>query len=104
MLRFNRPALPLMLAALCVAATVHAQPPEVQGPVVEAGVKTGPITLDGVLDEPTWKTAPVITLTQQNPHPGQPTPFTTTVRILRGKSHLYFGIVCKIGRASCRER
>ncbi|MGH8313080.1 MAG: DUF5916 domain-containing protein, partial [Gammaproteobacteria bacterium] len=94
MLRFNRPALPLIFAALLAAGTVHAQPPAFQAPVTEAGVKTGEITLDGVLDEPAWRTASVITLTQQNPHPGAATPFTTTVRILRGKSHLYFGIVC----------
>lgn len=94
MLRASRPALPVFFAWLFAAGVVHAQPPAFQAPVVEAGVRTGPITLDGVLNEPAWKTAPVITLTQQNPHPGQPTPFKTTVRILRGKSHLYLGIVC----------
>jgi len=36
----------------------------------------------------------VISLTQQNPHPGGPTPYVTTVRVLRGKDHLYFGITC----------
>ncbi|HKV97762.1 MAG TPA: DUF5916 domain-containing protein [Gammaproteobacteria bacterium] len=94
MLRFNRPALSTIFGLLLAAGTVQAQGPEFQAPVTAAGVKTGEITLDGVLNEPAWRTAPVITLTQQNPHPGAATPFITTVRILRGKSHLYFGIVC----------
>lgn len=94
MLRFNRLALPAIFVLLLAAGTVQAQGPEFQAPVTQAGIKSGEITLDGVLNEPAWRTAPVITLTQQNPHPGAATPFTTTVRILRGKSHLYFGIVC----------
>lgn len=92
MLCFNRLVLPLVFAA-CLAPGVFAQPTRFRAPAVATGVKSGPITLDGVLNEPAWKTAPVIRLTQQNPHPGAPTPFATTVRILRGKSHLYFGIV-----------
>lgn len=96
MLCFNRLALSLIFVVLLAppAAWAENTPSTQPAPVVEAGVRTGPITLDGVLNEPAWKTAPVITLTQQNPHPGAATPFTTTVRILRGKSHLYFGIVC----------
>ncbi|MGH8398149.1 MAG: DUF5916 domain-containing protein [Gammaproteobacteria bacterium] len=94
MLRFNRSVLSLILGVLLASGTLRAATTQAPLPVVEAGVKTGAITLDGRLDEPGWRTAPLITLTQQNPHPGQPTPFTTTVRILRGKQHLYFGIVC----------
>jgi hypothetical protein len=62
---------------------------------VEAIAESGVVTLDGRLDERAWKAAPVIMLTQQNPHPGAPTPFKTTVRILRSPGHLYFGIVCR---------
>ncbi|MGH8415095.1 MAG: DUF5916 domain-containing protein, partial [Gammaproteobacteria bacterium] len=94
MLHFNRPALSLIFAALLTSGTWQAAFAQAPLPVIEAGVKTGAITLDGVLDEPAWQTAPVMTLTQQNPHPGAATPFTTTVRILRGKQHIYFGIVC----------
>ncbi|MGH8402677.1 MAG: carbohydrate binding family 9 domain-containing protein, partial [Gammaproteobacteria bacterium] len=67
--------------------------PANQSPAITAGTKTGEITLDGALSEPDWQTAPTITLTQQNPHPSVATPFTTTVRILRGTRHIYFGIV-----------
>ncbi len=96
MLRFNGYALSLSFAALLVpvAAWTQTTLSTAVTPVMEAGIKNGTITLDGRLDEPAWKTAPVITLTQQNPHPGAATPFTTTVRILRGRRHLYFGIVC----------
>ena len=81
-----------LLPTLSRAAS--APPAEIPAaPVIEAGATQDPaIVLDGSLDEPAWKDAPVITLTQQNPHPGATTPYTTTVRVLRGKDHLYFGI------------
>ncbi|TAM97860.1 MAG: hypothetical protein EPN40_07165, partial [Rhodanobacteraceae bacterium] len=69
-------------------------------PVRTAAVATvlrapdGTITLDGALDEPAWQRAPVLTLTQQDPHPGQPTPYITAVRVLRDGTHLYFGVEC----------
>lgn len=92
MLRRRGVALPLIFSALLAPSVFAAAPQSVSPPVGKAGAKTGPITLDGMLDEPAWKAAPVITLAQQNPHPGQATPFTTTVRILRGRNHVYFGI------------
>ncbi|MGA9852986.1 MAG: DUF5916 domain-containing protein [Gammaproteobacteria bacterium] len=94
MLRPNRLLSPLIFAALLASGPLRAAPTQTPLPTVEAGAETGEITLDGVLNEPAWRTAPMITLTQQNPHPGASTPFTTTVRILRGKQHIYFGIVC----------
>ncbi|HVA55463.1 MAG TPA: sugar-binding protein [Gammaproteobacteria bacterium] len=94
--RLHRILLFLNLAGLLMPAATWAnnRPSAQTPPAIEAGLKNGNITLDGVLNEPVWQTAPIITLTQQNPHPGASTPFTTTVRILRGKLHLYFGIVC----------
>ncbi len=88
MFSLNGRTLPMILGALLMPGALQA------APVAAAGVKTGQIVLDGDLNEPAWRTAPVITLTQQNPHPGRPTPFTTTVRVLRGRHHLYFGIAC----------
>ncbi len=56
---------------------------------------TSPIRIDGVLDEPAWSSAAVIAdLTQQDPHPGDPTPFRTEVRILVDARGLYFGFLC----------
>lgn len=49
------------------------------------------ITLDGRLDEAEWSQAEVILLTQQEPHPGEPTPYVTEVRVLADGQHLYFG-------------
>lgn len=62
---------------------------------VVAAKTTEHITLDGKLDETAWSKAPVLTLTQQAPRPGQPTPYKTEVRILTSNDALYFGIVCR---------
>ena len=56
---------------------------------------TGPITLDGKLDEPSWRDAPVITLVQQAPHPGGKTPYVTQVRVLVSDDAIYFGFTCR---------
>src|SRR5206468_971882 len=60
-----------------------------------AGQRSSAIRVDGVLDEPAWAAAGVIgDLTQQEPHPGEPTPFGTQVRILVDGDTLYLGITC----------
>lgn len=76
-----------MLVLLCVASAG-------QAPTHKAARSEGAITLDGRLDEPAWKTAPVITLTQQSPYPGKPTPYETEVRVLVREDAVYFGFVC----------
>ena len=54
-----------------------------------------PVQVDGVLDDPAWADAAVIAdLTQQDPHPGEPTPFRTEIRILVDSANLYFGFRC----------
>jgi len=53
------------------------------------------ITLDGRLDEPAWRDAPVIRLTQQAPKPGQPSPYETTVQVIVTNDRIYFGFTCK---------
>ncbi len=63
-------------------------------PSTSAARITGSITLDGKLDEPVWREAPVITLAQQSPNPGQPQPYTTEVRVLASDEALYFGFTC----------
>ena len=52
------------------------------------------IQLDGRLNEPAWRDAPAVELTQQKPRPGQPTPFRTLVRVLIVRNVLYFGFEC----------
>ncbi len=64
-------------------------------PVVTAGHSTGEIQLDGRLDEEAWQHAGIISdLTQQDPHPGEPTPFKTEIRVLVDQENLYFGVYC----------
>ncbi len=80
--------LALALAAVAVAAPVP--------PTVRAGRLEGRIRLDGVLDEPAWRGAGVIPdLTQQEPHPGEPTPYATEVRVLVDDRTLYIGVICR---------
>ena len=93
----------LFVAALCQATSVSAQPPE---PIdyeaarlerVIAIVRAaGAITLDGVLDEPAWATAPVAKgFIQNDPHEDQPATFDTEVRVLYDDEALYLGVFAK---------
>jgi len=55
---------------------------------------TGPITIDGKLDEPAWQHAGVIEdLTQQSPHPGMPTPYHTKILLLHDGHTIYIGVI-----------
>lgn len=54
-----------------------------------------PLKLDGRLDEPAWRDAPSVTLAQQSPVPGGPTPYHTRVLLLRASDALYFGFLCR---------
>jgi uncharacterized protein DUF5916 len=64
-------------------------------PWITAAQAKGEIRIDGRLDEPDWRTAAVIPdLVQKDPHPGEPTPYRTEVRILVDRENLYFGITC----------
>jgi hypothetical protein len=52
------------------------------------------ITIDGVLDEPVWRTAPKIgELIQRQPRPGQAPTETTDVTLLYDEDNLYVGVV-----------
>jgi hypothetical protein len=60
-----------------------------------ANAATGPIRIDGVLDDPAWADAAVIAdLVQQDPHPGEPTPFRTEVRVLIDTENVYLAFRC----------
>src|SRR5437763_5494325 len=52
------------------------------------------IQLDGKLNEPAWRSAAVLTLTQQSPHPGEATPFKTEARMILAGDRIYIGIIC----------
>lgn len=53
---------------------------------------TQALTIDGRLDEPAWESAPEIALTQQDPHPGEATIYSTRARVLIDGHRLYLGI------------
>src|ERR1051326_4538714 len=52
------------------------------------------IQLDGKLDEPAWRNAKVLTLTQQSPHPREATAYKTEARIVVTGDRLYIGVIC----------
>src|SRR5688572_10020182 len=53
---------------------------------------TGPIALDGVLNEPAWRDAPVARhFIQNDPRQGEPATYDTDVRILYDDRAIYFG-------------
>jgi hypothetical protein len=72
------------LAAVVTLALSGATDAMGETPAVAAAaeVPAGAVTLDGRLDESAWRRAEVIDLTQQDPHPGAPTPYATEVRVL----------------------
>ena len=85
--------LALGLTLLCPLAA-QAQLPT--PPTVMALPADGPVTIDGKLDEPAWRHAGVIAdLTQQSPHPGQPTPYHTKILLLHDAHTLYIGVIAE---------
>jgi hypothetical protein len=67
---------------------VHPTPP----PVAIAARRTGPIALDGKLDEPDWRLGtPATDFRQSQPHEGEPATQRTDVRFLYDDDYLYIG-------------
>src|SRR5713226_6182061 len=66
------------LFCMVLAATGLADARASDGPSAQAVIRpSASIVLDGRLDEPVWRDAPVLKLTQQSPKPGEPTPYET---------------------------
>ena len=64
---------------------------------------SAPVRVDGILDEPSWSLANVITgFTQSDPEQGQPATHRTYVRILFDDDMLYIAAVCEQPRQSVR--
>ena len=63
---------------------------------LDAARATGSITLDGVLDEPSWAAAPMANhFVQNDPREGEPATFDTEVRILYDDDAVYFGVFAR---------
>jgi hypothetical protein len=76
-------------------------------PRVQAVARTGPIVLDGRLDEATWQGAtPATGFTQQDPNEGQPATQRTEVRLAYDAEALYVGarMFDSLGAAGVRTR
>jgi hypothetical protein len=81
----------LMPASLAAQATSH--PDGRVRPIVEAARASGPIHVDGRLDEASWAQAePVGDFTQVDPEEGQPVSEPTIARILYDDEALYIGV------------
>jgi hypothetical protein len=66
-----------------------------QTKIVDAVRISEPITLDGRLEEPGWRTAsPATDFIQQSPYPGEPATQRTEVRFLYDEANLYIGVTC----------
>ncbi|HVH29680.1 MAG TPA: DUF5916 domain-containing protein, partial [Vicinamibacterales bacterium] len=63
---------------------------------LQAARATGPIALDGVMDEPAWRDAPMANqFVQNDPREGEPATYDTEVRVLYDGDALYFGVFAK---------
>jgi hypothetical protein len=98
-----------VLAVLLVAGAVaRAQAPSAHALTKSARVArtTEPITVDGVLGEAAWATAPVVSdFVQQEPNVNEPATESTEVRMLADDTAFYFGITCtQASRVIARER
>jgi hypothetical protein len=91
------------IATCCVVAPLvgaqdRAQPSSAQNraqPTLKAGLLSGSLRIDGVLDEPAWAAAPAIeNLTMSEPTQGGAPTGRTTVRVLVSRGAIAIGIVC----------
>jgi hypothetical protein len=89
-----------LMLFLCSCAAVAAHSSGESVPSLTIGAATGAISVDGDLTKAAWSGAPSFALTQQNPNPGQPTPYKTIVRLLRDQRHIYVGVSCEDPRPS----
>src|SRR5689334_2800062 len=83
------------LCALLATATLATARSDDRPAVKVSSTSSASITLDGLLNEPAWRDAPVMKLTQQAPKPGQPTPYETQVQVIVTNDRIYFGFTCK---------
>jgi len=91
-MRLPRRALFLSLCLPCVALAA-------ERPSLAVHDITGPVRIDGVLDEPAWSQAPVAgAFLLMTPREGDAPDESTTVRALRDGDRLVFGIWCQARR------
>ncbi|HEY8848327.1 MAG TPA: DUF5916 domain-containing protein, partial [Thermoanaerobaculia bacterium] len=87
-MRHNVALLTTALAA--IASSCLAEQPSIK----VIGIDRTDIRVDGRLDDAAWTKATAVTLTQQSPHPGALSPYTTTMRVVADRGTLYFAFTC----------
>jgi len=85
--------LPIFLVTIFLPVALRPAP---AGPADAQAVRaSGPIRLDGNLDEPSWAAAPGLTdFIQFQPDLGKPATVRTTAKVLFDGKSLYFGFLC----------
>jgi hypothetical protein len=81
--------------------SIHPRTP----PVAQASPRSGPVSIDGRLDEAAWAAAtPIEDFTQSQPHEGQPPTQRTEIRVLYDDEALYIGarVFDSLGAAGIR--
>ncbi|MGE0041345.1 MAG: DUF5916 domain-containing protein [Vicinamibacterales bacterium] len=100
------PCLLAVLAALAAPVPAAAQAPPDYDTArltrrLPATRATGPIVIDGTLDEPSWQLAPLANgFIQNDPDEGEAATFDTEVRLLRDDEALYIGVLAHDGDPS----
>ena len=92
---------PLLSLLLLILVLLPARPAAGQSKSLEAHPATGPIVLDGVLDEKSWRDAPAGgDFVQREPDTGKPVSQRTEVRVVFSSTTLYIGLSCFDDEAS----
>ena len=89
-------------ACACIVAAPRVLGAAPQQSAAEAAAKSAVVTaiteeivIDGLLDEPAWRSAPTIgDLTQRQPQTGEPPTERTDVTLLQDGDYLYIGVMC----------
>jgi hypothetical protein len=99
-------SLAVTLLAVCAGVAAASDRPAASNPIdyntarldrrLPAARTTGPIELDGRLDEPSWAAAPLAKdFVQNDPREGEPATFDTEVRLLYDDVALFIGVFAK---------
>jgi hypothetical protein len=89
-----------LVAVVLPLAALAPSPTRAEAPPAEARLRAlrvvAPIQVDGLLDEPAWKAAPVASgFRQREPQEGAPASEVTEVRVLYDRDTLYVGVLAR---------
>ncbi len=91
-------ALALAVGVLLAPTPTQAQTAPGQRRTLRAALRSGPLAIDGVLDEAAWAAAEeTADFTERRPTPGATPPVQTRFRVLFDDDALYFGVTSELG-------